>query len=949
MKQSKNFRVTGRFIAMVIAVALLLTLVPMSVLAGNESEQSVPECVCETLCVEDSANADCAACAADIALCAGAPVKSPTVPQGGPVAITIDALADDADSIAVPYGTTQDGISFPALAANGSAFTLDGVAWKCETYGGNTPGDYVFTPVIPADKYSVDADAVLPTVIVTVLAEEIQENKSKAQDIIITAFAPLADDVANQSCPVDETLTVDDLNLPDTLDATDDKDGAATIEGVTWEPDKAFDAGEAEVFAFTATLPQGYTLTPGAELPQITVTVGGVATMAIQPMGTAQTAGDFTTLQSLLEDATTDYDITVTAPITLEGPIRIVAGRKHTISGDKLTRNAGHTGFLIDIPTTSSLELTNIVIDSANIAANTAMLIYGSLTMGEGAVIQNNISKEMDGGAVHVFADGVFTMNGGSIANNKATLGETGQNLNGGGVYVEQSSTFTMTNGTISGNSATGNGGGVINYGEFSITDGTISGNNAAAGGGVTNYGIFIMNGGDVSRNEATYNGGGVCNDGVFSMSSGTISGNTTGEKCHGGGVYVAQSGTFTMSDGTISGNTTGEDGHGGGVYNSGTFTIEGGEISGNTSAHGGGVYNRSVFTMSGGEISGNTSAYGGGAYNYSGTFTIEGGEISGNTATDHGGGAYNYNGTFTMGGGEISDNTATDHGGGVYNRSVFTMSGGEISDNTATYHGGGVYNRSVFTMSGGEISGNTSAYGGGAYNYSGTFTIEGGEISGNTATNYGGGVYNNSMFTMNDGTISGNTANRGGGVYAGSTSSTTLSGTANITENKATNPYETGKTFYCESGATFLNIDSVKAYNGIALAQGEPLLVIGALTDGARVVVDGVLRDDTITLQDGDVVARGENYQLTSQDVAHIEIAAAMPGYKLELKGNELVAVSTGGTGGGTSTDSNSGSTRTSPKTGDESDLSLYIALCMMAVVAILGVATYRRRKTNN
>ncbi|MDL2238292.1 S8 family serine peptidase [Christensenellaceae bacterium OttesenSCG-928-K19] len=185
MKQSRDFRVTGRFIAMVIAVVLLLTLVPMSVLAEDGPSQPVPPCDCETLCdaqgsvsaasatdgagaaAEDSTNTDCAACAADIALCVGAPGQSPIVPQGGPVAITIDAFAEGADSIAVAYGTVQDGISFPVLTANGGELTLEGVIWECETYDGNTPDEYVFTPVIPADQYTIDA-ASLPAVTVAV-------------------------------------------------------------------------------------------------------------------------------------------------------------------------------------------------------------------------------------------------------------------------------------------------------------------------------------------------------------------------------------------------------------------------------------------------------------------------------------------------------------------------------------------------------------------------------------------------------------------------------------------------------------------------------------------------------------------------------------------------------------------------------------------------------------
>jgi hypothetical protein len=109
---------------------------------------------------------------------------------------------------------------------------------------------------------------------------------------------------------------------------------------------------------------------------------------------------------------------------------------------------------------------------------------------------------------------GNFTMNGGSIKDNK-------HSNDGGGVYID-SGTFTMNNGTISGN-----------YGY--------------KGGGVyLNKGAFTMNNGTISRNSG-YNGGGVCvESGIFSMLGGTISGNSA--RNYGGGVFCYAWGTFTKS-----------------------------------------------------------------------------------------------------------------------------------------------------------------------------------------------------------------------------------------------------------------------------------------------------------------------------------------------------------------------------------------------------------------
>jgi hypothetical protein len=148
--------------------------------------------------------------------------------------------------------------------------------------------------------------------------------------------------------------------------------------------------------------------------------------------------------------------------------------------------------------------------------------------------------------------------------------------VNTGGVLI------LNNNATITGNTRIidfGSGAGVrVEYdGIFTMNGGTIAGNTAAQGGGVfvSGSGVFNMSGGTITGNITDeYDGGGVYVGGTFNMSGNAIiEGNTAG--CYGGGVFVRY-GTFNMSGGIITGNTA--EHYGDGVYvESGTFTMSGG------------------------------------------------------------------------------------------------------------------------------------------------------------------------------------------------------------------------------------------------------------------------------------------------------------------------------------------------------------------------------------
>jgi len=391
---------------------------------------------------------------------------------------------------------------------------------------------------------------------------------------------------------------------------------------------------------------------------------------------------------------------------------------------------------------TLSLSFNGKNISIALIGIDSRRIITGRVTVGYGVtlIIENNIELRSSTSNITVNSGGNLIMNYGSkITGNGGGLFSP----QGGGVYVDSYGSFTMNGGEISGNRASVSG-------SFLSLGNSIS----SSGGGVyvNSNGIFTMNGGEISNNiSASLAGSSVSN--ITSLS-------------RGGGVYVHNSGSFIMNDGKIFGNSSSATytqqsssgfvsiitsmSYGGGVYvdSYGSFIMNGGEISGNISSA------SNTFTSP--SSSGRTITAGGGVYINNGTFSMNSGEILNNTciaaSESRGGGIFLNGGNFTMYDGIISGNISGS-GGGVYvANGFFTMINGDISDNIANsnltggnYGGGGVYIAiGTFNMSNGEIYGNTSiinasssdpylGFGGGVYINSSIFHKTGGTIFGYT------------------------------------------------------------------------------------------------------------------------------------------------------------------------------------------------------------------------
>lgn len=119
-----------------------------------------------------------------------------TVPQGGGEPILPDTLTawayqveDDTEVTVLPEGTEQtapEGEQPPAdeQGPDIQQITIPNVTWTAEPeYDHNTPGAYIYTPVLPA-AYAVDEGVERPTITVTVEAAPEQTAVERVQALI---------------------------------------------------------------------------------------------------------------------------------------------------------------------------------------------------------------------------------------------------------------------------------------------------------------------------------------------------------------------------------------------------------------------------------------------------------------------------------------------------------------------------------------------------------------------------------------------------------------------------------------------------------------------------------------------------------------------------------------------------------------------------------------------
>ena len=256
-----------------------------------------------------------------------------------------------------------------------------------------------------------------------------------------------------------------------------------------------------------------------------------------------------------------------------------------------------HTGSVLTIATAAPVTIKNLKItggclkdsyEGANLGGGILIGAYydennmnyvscaSNVTLGDGAVVTKNYSKNL-GGGVYVYPGSTFIIeNEAEISNNTSLFGGAGVCFYPYGNNISNSITnIVMNGGTISNNKSKVNddgyysGAGVLLY--LSVDEEFQS--------SVT----FEMNGGSIKNNESGGYGSGVCvkgNSAQFIMKNDAqISENKATDTYSGGGVFVGYEGKFKMEGGTITGNNAVVQGKGVYVSSDATFSMSGSAV----------------------------------------------------------------------------------------------------------------------------------------------------------------------------------------------------------------------------------------------------------------------------------------------------------------------------------------------------------------------------------
>lgn len=267
-----------------------------------------------------------------------------------------------------------------------------------------------------------------------------------------------------------------------------------------------------------------------------------------------------------------------------------------TISGNSSSGNGG-----------GLMNYGNATITDCTISGNTTSKLGGGLfniarrTLSlSGCTVSDNSAPTGNGGGL--FTLGLATIDDGLFDSNSAQ--------NGGGIFNDVTGALGLSDCTLSGNTATGNGGGVSNYGQVTLSGSTLQSNVAANLGGA----LYNSGGGlnglyncTINANTAA-NGGGIANGGrnetALKLSDCTVSSNTA--TTAGGGLFNSRNSKLTLSKTTVSGNKA-PNATGGGLYNRGSLSLSRCTVSGNSGTTGGGLYNRGSTNLRSTIVAGNS------------------------------------------------------------------------------------------------------------------------------------------------------------------------------------------------------------------------------------------------------------------------------------------------------------------------------------------------------
>jgi len=271
----------------------------------------------------------------------------------------------------------------------------------------------------------------------------------------------------------------------------------------------------------------------------------------------------------LLRDITTNMDWNGGATLaTGDGQEVVLDGGGHTITRGAPTQLFTVCG-IYGSARTNTVTLKNITLDGGAVwssddpvtrtnsgisCSGNAHLINvtdnGELILDSGTVLKNSHlnGERAYGAAVSVGSTGTGTLvmkDGSQITDNTVYCGA---------VYVWDNGAFNMEGGIISGNYGANNGGAVcMGGGSFTMSGGSITGNGSYAGGGVSvfNSGAqFTISGGEISGNIITgrMGGGVLVYNGSMSVSGSPVINGNTGINWTANNVYLTSGHTITAN-----------------------------------------------------------------------------------------------------------------------------------------------------------------------------------------------------------------------------------------------------------------------------------------------------------------------------------------------------------------------------------------------------------------
>lgn len=409
----------------------------------------------------------------------------------------------------------------------------------------------------------------------------------------------------------DDAGAADTQTGADGTDAADTQEKTVTIGNVTWESDPAYDGDTEGIYLFTAVLPDGYVLSEGVSLPQITVTADGTAALIqalLARIAALPDAQEYMEEEPDIDDWEDDEDGYEEAYTEWMEGLQEYAEEALAIQKEieKLTQEQQAL-----IPQEAFDKLTAWVKIAAQVLENSMVMATADTHTCSGIVFQPWTATDRlpDTGNYYLTEDVVLDANIAAVISDGKELKLC---LHGKKIRGENRSTaiFLVKGGTLKLYDCTGTGS-VYCTGEHNPI--SVSG-----GGSFHLYGGTVEHGGELSA-VAVVKGDG--NPGsTVNVYGGTIKGGTIK-----GGIGV-NSGLTGVSVFVRGGTVTGSHGI---TISSGNLTITGGTVTGGTYY---GVWvlgDGSEVAVSGGEVSGGQV----GANVQSGNLTVSGGAINGGSS----------------------------------------------------------------------------------------------------------------------------------------------------------------------------------------------------------------------------------------------------------------------------------------------------------------------------